>query len=498
MTSSELVLEYAAESVGLSAAEYRAAVDELRYRRGFLLERSVDGGPARSGWSAERLGAYVLSTHPDTALVVVRGDGVEVALLGEAFDPWQPELRPEGVADVVHQVVRRGEEHLLELLDRLAGRFRVLVVRGEVATAWHDAMGSGAVVYDEAGGTCASHAALLAEHLGRTHRDYVIPFLTTRNYRLRDVKYFPGALSPYDGVLHLTPNTRLDVGSGTVERYWPREALAPVTVDDASRTLEEYLVGQAEWFRSAGRTPLLGVTAGTDSRGLLAAFAEGSPTLFTYVRSEGGRLESNHDSRTAQALAAAVGLSVAVLQVRDVVPLNTTLRPIDVAYRSASGGIRGGNSAWVGAIQRDVEVRPEHLMVRGFGGEVMRGFYQQMPTAMTHLSPNQLARTYDVNAGAAVTRAAFRHLMDTTDMQRAVALGMDPNDVLYWEHRMGVWGSITMLESELATASMPGYNSRRLFSAFLGLDYVTRHSRQVIHDTFRRMRPELMGPEHHL
>jgi hypothetical protein len=488
----QLLDKRVAEHNGLDADELRAETDRLSYRRGFLLTRGAPGHDVAElrDWHQRRLGRHRLLTHPDTLVATRRARGTHVALLGIAFDPESPHLTPDEVLDAVLRALP-DESAFHALLDRLAGRFRLLVATSGTVRVWHDAMGSASVFYREGGGSCASHADLLARVHRLPLRDVVIPYITTPNYRRRDVKYLPGLISPYEEVLQLTPNTRLDVGSGSVTRYWPREPLRPTTPAEAGAALEQHLRGIAAWFVANGRSPVLGLTGGSDSRGLLVACADLEPTLFTYARSEDGTDLSTPDVATATALAQIVGRPLHTLGVPTKVSLNDVSSPLDAAYRRGAGGVRGIGAAWLGPAAEQLPLEEDPVFVRGFGGEVLRGFYQTHRTASSHVSANQLARTYDVNAGSAPTRAAFEHFIHTTDAKAPVELGYDPNDVLYWEHRMGVWGSAAMSENDLVFTSTIGYSSRNLYEAFLGLDFETRHSRTVVHETYRRMHPEL-------
>jgi hypothetical protein len=495
--STDLMVDRVARAADLTPEEYRRELRSLTFRRGFLLTPAADDArvAASAGvpdWRVRHLGDHVLRLHPEARCVVVRTADTHVALIGDAFDPLDPAASPQVLAERFARTLAQTDE-FHDLLDRVGGRFRLVVARGHSATVWHDAMGAASVFYAESGRVCASHSTLVARVTGAEPRDFVMPFVASQGYRRRDVKYLPGALAPYDGVVQLTPNTRLDVERGSVTRYWPREPLVRTTPQAAAAVLEEYLRGMGAWMRAQDRVPLVGLTGGTDSRGVLVACADLRPRLFTYVRSGSGMLAASPDSRAAATLAATLGLPLQVLQVRDRPALNEVTAPVDAAFRLATGHVRGSSATWVGAVHRELPVEPRHLYVRGFGGEVLRGFYQDRPTAATRPTPNQLARAYDVNAGSVVTRAAFEHFTETTGFADACAAGaLDPNDLLYWEHRMGVWGSVAMSEADLAMPGIVGYNSRALFSAFLGLDYPTRASRSVVHTTLARMRPELM------
>jgi hypothetical protein len=107
------------------------------------------------------------------------------------------------------------------------------------------------------------------------------------------------------------------------------------------------------------------------------------------------------------------------------------------------------------------------------------------------MHPNHLATAYDVNAGSPITRALFEHFMDVAQWSEQTLYDYDPNDIFYWEHRMGVWGSIAMAESALAVHGIVGYNSRNLYNTFFGLEFETRASREALHMAIRELAPVL-------
>jgi len=103
-----------------------------------------------------------------------------------------------------------------------------------------------------------------------------------------------------------------------------------------------------------------------------------------------------------------------------------------------------------------------------------------------------LANAYDVNAGSAITRRLFRDFMDLVGFDSKFLHGRDPNDLFYWEHRMGIWGSSAMSEVDLAQCSLAGYNSRNLFDTFLALPWESRSARLAFHQATRELAPLLV------
>lgn len=457
--------------------EYSANLNrEWLYARGFLLCRDEQATEVVAEWKTWDVDGWTLRTDPRVPVDHAAGEGCEVWIVGDAFHPGR------GLFKQVARHVLDG--NMLETLDGLAGRFLLIYRKGSRTEVYHDAMGARSVYYGE--GVVASHAGLAAEILGSGLRDWVIPFITSRGYLQRDVKYLPGLDSPFEGVTQLTPNTRLIFPGGIVERYWPRENLVPTDRDQAFACLTEHLEALKRYLEENCFQPIIGLSAGRDSRGVLAALAPLDPKLFTFVRSANAQSGDSTDSRTAHRLAQKVGLSLEVVKIPAPPHLDTASTAFATAFRQNTAYVRGNNSSWVehyaGSFVTD------HIFVRGFGGEVMRGFYPEMREA----TPQALSRLYDVNAGSRMSHEAFSKFLDVATWGGGALFDYDLSGLFYWEHRMGVWGASALLESDMAFRSMPGYNSRDLFCNFMALaPSVDR--RAIFEDSVTALRPELFG-----
>lgn len=461
-------------SIAMSLPELGLESDSmLRYARGFLLQPSKMRTPvALARWVTREIGDLTLHVDPRVPLDHASSEERQVWLIGDAFDPER------GIFDRLASELARGE--LLDHLDRVAGRF-ALVVRwndGRVEV-YHDAMGSRSVFHGD--GVVASHAGLVAEQLGTGLRDWVIPFITSRGYVRRDVKFLPGLDSPYEGVEQLTPNTRLSLPSQAVERYWPRKPLEPSTDELAVNTLVDHMRSLAGYLEARGARGVLGVSAGRDSRVALAGVSHLAPGLFTFVRGESNSVMSSTDSRVATQLAAAVGLPLELIEIPVPPHLNLAASKFAQEFRVNTGHVRGNSSGWIEHLWDKNPARDPEIFIRGFGGEVMRGFGGSRPLNST--SANALSNTYDVNAGSLYTRRAFARFREVTDWDESRFFGCSLSDIFYWEHRMGIWGSSSFTEADMALRGMPAYNSRNLFTSFWGLDSSVRrdgrHFRQA-------------------
>lgn len=69
--------------------------------------------------------------------------------------------------------------------------------------------------------------------------------------------------------------------------------------------------------------------------------------------------------------------------------------------------------------------------------------------------------------------------------------GYDPNDIFYWEHRLGMWSAGLNNEFDVAGRSLIAFNSRPLFEASLALPPEVRLTKQLFLAATRRLEPRL-------
>src|SRR5690606_28213336 len=146
--------------------------------------------------------------------------------------------------------------------------------------------------------------------------------------------------------------------------------------ESAVAALVQHLAGLRAYMAQNGYPPIVGLSAGRDSRGVLAGLKPLSPRLFTFVRSKDGRSSHSADSKIARQLAERCNLNLEIVRLMAPPLLDETAGPFAGAFRRNTGYVRGSNSAWVEYFARQEIGDP--IFVRGFGGEVMRGFYRKM------------------------------------------------------------------------------------------------------------------------
>ncbi|MFN4230728.1 hypothetical protein [Parvibaculum sp.] len=385
-------------------------------------------------------------------------DGLSVWMHPECSWKLTPEVLILGDAFAIE---RNLEETLAKRdWDNLSGRY-VAITRGDEPYLQQDPFGSRSVFYREGALALSSHAELLGRSFGDRTNAAAKQLLDTREYKSRTVKYLPGDITMYDGVFGLAPNHRYYFRNQKVKRYWPLSERKITLYSEAEEAAVKYLSALA----SNVDLPILSVTGGIDCRLLLAGFLA-SKAPFRAVTWEGNWIEKN-ELPIVQKICGRFSLNHVWM------PQQASADdPIALLSKRNSGGFRGP-SRLSADMARNFS---RGTFIRGYGGEIMRGFYNLRQNEMSGVTPEYLARLYnssgktkldECSAYGRCAIGAFEGFIDRADYSDM--RGYDVRDIFYWEHRMGMWGAAMLNEMDAAVYSISGLNSREMFAKALGM-----------------------------
>ena len=300
---------------------------------------------------------------------------------------------------------------------------------------------------------------------------------------------FPGNRTPVPGIRILTPNTRLDLSTKAVSRFWPREAVVEVSLDEAQSAIEHYTRNA---FQNGPRLAV-GLTAGIDSRAVVVAAYKASVNILTYTYHRGPH--TRNDINVARIVAKNLGFEhVTVTASRPSQPIESRLREATYYNHHFS------------CVEPLAEALDGRAVASGHLLEIGRLFYADhrrhgrdlsTPEQMTAHFVANLRRSrqakieeYGLDRWMATASEAFAEFNAKTDFQKAAQL-IDPFDLFYWEHRMGTWQSLILLERDFYAEPYMPFNSRVIFTAMLGLPPCLRQEARL----FERLTdiPEISG-----
>jgi hypothetical protein len=381
------------------------------------------------------------------------------------------------------EALERGDEAFHGAVDRLAGRFAIVVDEPHRLRFLGDAAAMRSIFYRADFGAVASHARLLTAG-ERT----AMPF-----------QYgFPGNRTPFADVRLLTANTLLDIPRGlttrraAVLRYWPRRALDPCTAETAAARV---LAWTATAVREAarGRNVRLALTAGLDSRVMLAVVLHSGVPFDTYTYDGGEKTEI--DFAVAGVLAARCGLAHAILPCRPPEALRETLNT--ATYSNHHFRAVEPLADWFGS-RNDIAITANLL-------EIGRAFYAGYAGASPPVTPKAMMALHLTSMTGRVrdlcsawdgwnrsAREAFRGFMEETGFNAARDI-LDPFDQFYWEHRMSAWHGLNLLERDFYADAFIPFNARAVWETLLGVPFADRRKSAAFHRIIDLVDPGLSG-----
>ncbi|HEX8104336.1 MAG TPA: asparagine synthase-related protein [Solirubrobacteraceae bacterium] len=484
-------------SAQLSTAAYSAL-----YPGGYLVAESgrepalpddeLRGLVAR--WRDARIGPYVVRYDDAWLSASARTADAEILVLGTAMDLDRPAASPQAVAADLATALDASDAGFLDRLDALNGAHLIFARRGPRCFVVQDATGMEALCYDVAAPDflAASHPSLIAAIRGYEFSELGRLWLQDnpdpRAQRLKfwnGVYWFPGLTTAYAEVRALTPNTRLDLATRSVERFFPREPVGlrdtAAIVDAVADPLRDACAWVADRFPGAVDVSLSG---GLDSRLTLAASRDVAHSLrfFTYYFARHQGFET--DVEVAAGLTERLGLEHRAF------PLSPgpALQAHRAEWRRTFAGLGHPrlDFAWVEQFPRG------HVHVRSNVLEAIRGFYLKHPSNKPdRFDPVKLSYVFRGPAGPEFV-TEIEEFMALTRFSMDAKLDIHYTDLFYWEQRLGRWHGELVRRMKLSHPTYVIWNNRRVLTHMLARPLEDRSKARIVYALIDRLWPEVL------
>lgn len=444
----------------------------------FVLSPEAAHMPA--GWVVHRIGAYHLGCHPAMAVapVTATGDGRVIGYcLGPYLDagfrvaaPLSLSASPE-VAETDAEALVKGLIGRFAVVLEVAGRLRIYL----------DALGSRSVVYCPSLAMAATSSFLIPYTPETGDLDGVIAAMAVgwKN------SMYPVGTMPRAGVHRLLPNHHLDVAAGRTLRYWPKGPLTETRDPEAVVTeIADVMTRAITAFGRAGRLQM-SLTAGKDSRAVLACAREilDQVELFSWaIPDRSGAL----DCYVARKMARGERLRHRVIATSRASAAERNLWH----YRTglAASAVRG-----IDGIPMVKQLSPERGYMPGVGFGLGKGYFQKKLGIPGDAPLNVLDPATLVEIGTAPTTeafvGAFRAWLDGLPVDRA----SEALDLYFIEQRHGCWAGVTAdgFAGMTAYEYWP-FNAHRILEAARALPEEYKRSGRLNEDIIARTWPELL------
>ncbi|WP_046868959.1 hypothetical protein [Microvirga massiliensis] len=427
-----------------------------------------------------------LQISPDYRCHIAAAEASFLVLIGHCIDLQTPHVSESEIAcTLLHTALQGGIEMMLTSSDHLVGRYTAICYAHGKWTVFNDACATRSTYFAEDLSIIASHSTILGEILDREPRTQLF-----RHYRYS----LPGNASPVPRVRVLPANFALDLSSGRLTRFWPREERVERSVEELIDPLERVLVGTADAIASRW-TPAVSLTAGIDSRTSLAAFRHIPSTVpFTYDRDAIDAV----DVKVAGELCRSLGFEHRRLSV-----VGREEAPSIYAAVEAMPDYKHFDEA--SAIYVKAFSGHNYVHVRSNLAEIGRAFWRKHPVMPTRFSASNWIdiATHQHRRSEPLRQEAVQYMLhemeafldlagyNVSDPANPLLLGYDGWDLVYWEHRMSTWHAQVLLGSDFAFDTNIIFNSRRALSLLLAAPLKDRIKASLFHEFTNRRCPEI-------
>lgn len=292
------------------------------------------------------------------------------------------------------------------------------------------------------------------------------------------LNYFPVPGSRYRDTRCLLRDQRLNIVTREVE-YLPRPITPLADFDTARDALASSLVAAAKELASRSERVLLGMTAGLDSRTVLAALLAANVKVETVTQIFDGMDRTDLD--VARAISAQVGIPHHAI---DPQPFDD--RKLEVWQEHTGQSFNDLDMHWF-PLGLWRFLRPGDLFLKGGCFEVGRRFYQaDVPLTFETATGSRIIEALGASHGADV-------LDEWLSWRRTHSNGLDLVDSLYMDQRLGGWRASTEQAKDALTGEFLHLaNNADVYNALLTPTPEQRQQGTLQLETMRRLEPALL------
>ena len=459
--------------------------EKYLFRRQFILgSRYINNYP---NWNKVSINdEFYLTVHPELDVLKVAFEGKTIVLLGYILDPYNPSC---GNLEIVNRIAEKIStvDDIFQYLDAMCGRFAFIVKINDEVRIFNDAAGYRQIFYymdDKNNIWCASQPSIIAEAFGLETDPYIVEDLS-RLSLIRDegARWYPGNITLYKGIYHLTPNHYLDLKSGETKRYWPVKRLEPLSLEKAAECAARILQGAFEGASKRYNLALT-VTAGYDTRALLATCKVCKEKIHYLTHTHGNLNENGPDIQVPRRLLARYGLKHHIAY-----HTNDVADDFQKIFKRNVTGAKDLHNKNAFAFYKYFEtIGQEMVVAQGEAGGLGKRFYR-LPS-IYKVTEKSLAAVVGMKGSQTAERAMGEWLKSAKE---AAALGINILDMLYWEMRLGNWSTLAISSYDIVFEGFIPFNCRKLMECLISVDEKHRITGKSIHlGVIKYMWPELL------
>lgn len=448
--------------------QYLQKYGHLLYSRGFFLVEGSDFCCLPFTWNAMEFGKYVFCYDPKNEVFYKNDSIYELILSGILIDTKSEIIDKAKIASLLLEKKKKSDIEFYNYLDILAGNYLIILHNKQNGLTWilSDASGMRSINYsiDPKHKVVSSHANLIGK-LCNLPTDTGI-FVTGYGY--------PGDRTPFENVRRLVPNHLLEIETGKVIRFFPREELKNGKMEHIAEEISKNFEIQLKLLANK-YSFMASLSAGIDSRTTLALLKNftGSCLFFTYFDSgEEKNAERRHILNTDRDVAVSItenlNLNYKLIDIKNFTP--------DQEFINLCNENGVGYHAINLTYSYLTELPNDYLHIRSNVAEIGTVLYKKRPKPLT---PKSMADCFCPNPDQS-TIDIYQEFYDKYQYENSL-FNYDKYDILYWEYRMCAWlNGIVIQESDLAHNTYILFNCRNILKMMLSVSEIDRVNRIIL------------------
>jgi hypothetical protein len=454
-------------------------IQRLIYRRQYLMApRAVECPFMNVAHTINE--KYILYAHADLPITEYVKDQIRLVLLGDIFDY---ESINKNNQDILADLFDNDFLSLLEKSNKYTGRYVLIYSGSDGILMAHDATATRKIYYSRTDEEiwCSSQPHLLAKILDCKNTGDISKqafynskvFQRLNNSNIGDTTYF-------DEINQVLPNHYLQFSGCKSIRYWPDKKIDRIPLKVAAKECSKMIKGFMESI-SNRYDIMLPVTAGYDSRLLLAGTRDIQNKVYYYINKDKPLHEDNPDMAIPKALLKKLNLEFHILD-----PYIAIDKDFEKAFlnnnRYASRFFLHHIYNYYLNFQNKVNL-PGNIASHPFWKDK---FFKK------HITVQYLAFINGVEQYEFARKKYKEWLSESYDicMQSRIRIV----NLFYWEERLGNWGTQIQMEKDIAQEEFNPFNSRKLMCLYFSVkqDYNQIPDLQMHREIIKNLWPELL------
>lgn len=380
------------------------------------------------GWKRESLGDTWLGVHPDLPVnhVLPENSVFKVCFLGHVIDPFTRKFNRPNFENFNKPI--ESFEDIESYLHQLSGRFVCIVTDGSITRVYLDASGSLPLVFDASQEIASS--SLMAIPYGEAIDDDLDLIELFKLHQRNGI--YPFGLTPRTQISRVLPNHYLCLNSWQVVRHWPCKTFAKNSnTNDLAHKVATVLGDTISTILERGYKPYMSLTAGVDSRSLLACTTQKDREKIRYFTWELPDATAQQDSEIAKKVSEGCAIEYTSYQYEEAAREDQ----LKWLYRtSLSIGELRGQSITTTVSEMDAQ----QPYIAGNVSLITLGkYWREGDDKLSELTPEDVLERLSIPENSKLIQAATNWL-DGISAELTIREMMD---LLYLEQRVGCWGS---------------------------------------------------------